>query len=69
VVRCYETHRADILQHLVADNNHPITTALGPLLSLHREFFAALASFSPTVAGGVQPGVAKLGPYGFKLES
>lgn len=69
VVRCYETHRVDISQHLVADNNHPITTALGPLLSLHREFFAALASFSPTVAGGVQPGVAKLGPYGFKLES
>lgn len=69
VVRCYETHRLDVSQHLVADTNHPITTALGPLLSLHRAFFAALASFSPTVAGGVQPGVAKLGSYGFKLES
>lgn len=69
VVRCYETHRVDVSQHLVADVNHPIATALGPLLSLHRAFFSALASFSPTVAGGVQPGVAKLGSYGFKLEN
>jgi hypothetical protein len=69
VVRCYEAHRVDVIPHLVADNNHPIVTALGPLLSLHRAFFDALASFSPTVAGGVQPGVVKLGSYGFKLES
>ena len=69
VVRCYEAHRVDVIPHLVADVNHPIATVLGPLLTLHREFFTALASFSPTVAGGVQPGVAKLGSYGFKLES
>ncbi len=69
VVRCYETHRVDAAAHLPVDNNNPITSPLGPLLTLHRAFFAAMASFTPSAAGGAQSAVVQLVPLGFKLEN
>jgi len=68
VYRAYETHRVDTTSHLVADNVNGLGTALGPLLALHVAFLAALASLTPTAAGGVQTAVATLNAYGFRLE-
>lgn len=69
VVRCYETHRVDAAAHLPVDNNNPITSSLGPLLSLHRAFLTAMSTFVPPTAGGAQVGVVQLVPLGFKLEN
>ena len=69
VLRCYDTHRVDTVPHLIADTNNPVTSSLGPLLSLHRAFFTAMASFTPTTAGGAQQAVIQLVPLGFQLEN
>lgn len=69
VIRCYEAHRINAVHHLPVDTNNVISAPLGPLLSLHRAFLTALASFVPPTAGGAQLGVVQLGPLGFQLES
>lgn len=68
VYRAYETHRVDTTSHLAADNVNGLGTTLGPLLSLHLAFLAALASLTPTSAGGTQSAVTTLNAYGFRLE-
>lgn len=69
IYRVYEAHRADATSHDAADGVNTLGTVLGPLLSLHKEFFAAMATLTPTTAGGTQTAVTRLNAYGFRLES
>jgi hypothetical protein len=69
IYRVYEAHRADATSHALADAVNTLGTALGPLLSLHKEFLGAMATLSPTTAGGTQSAVTTLTAYGFRLES
>lgn len=69
VYRVYEAHQADATSHSLADRVNNLTTALGPLLSLHKEFLGAMTSFSPVTAGGVQSAVVSLTARGFRLEN
>ena len=69
VYRVYEAHRADATSHSLADAVNNLTTALGPLLSLHEAFLRAMSTLSPANAGGTQAAVTRLNAYGFRLES
>lgn len=69
VYRVYAAHRADAASHALVDGVNTLTTALGPLLSLHKEFLGAMTSFSPVTAGGVQSAVVSLTARGFRLEN
>lgn len=68
VYRAYEAHRIDATSHVVPDTNNAITTVLGPLLSLHKEFLSAMRTLSPAAAGGQQTAAVVLNSYGFRLE-
>lgn len=68
VVRAYEAHRVDSTSHALADSLNTITTPLGPLLSLHKEFLAAMTTLTPTAYGGTQAAAVRLSALGFRLE-
>lgn len=67
IVRVYEAHRVDATSHTIPDVVHSITTVLGPLLTLHKEFLSAMATLTPTASGGEQTGTVQLSALGFKL--
>lgn len=57
--RAYEAHRLDSSVHAGVDSIHTLA-ALPPLLELHRQFFAALASSAATTPVGQSSGAANL---------
>ena len=67
VVRVYAAHRVDATSHALADNTNAITTTLGPLLTLHKEFLVAMATLTPAAAGGTQTAAVQLSALGFRL--
>lgn len=67
VLLAYTQHRADTTSHGVADVTNTVTTALGPLLTLHQYFLAAMRGLAPSTNGGQQSAVVTLTANGFRL--
>lgn len=63
--RAYEAHRVSLAVHGAADSTNSLS-ALPDVLSVHRYFFASLASISATAAPGDSSGAAVLKTWGFK---
>ena len=60
IVSQYNAHIADATHHAVADAANNITTALGQLVQVHRDFIAAMRPLSPTAPATFNAGAVAL---------